>query len=475
MKHLLILAGAVAVLFYVSRGTVIPSPYTYDEPDYMYAASLGEVANAIDSPSMPLVEFVKIGLDRGRDTGTRIELSDRIRASGDVVFYRHWHGPVYSDWLSAVKHIASGELATREWNYVFPIAAAVLMYFGALWLMPGAAGQIAAVLASVLYLWSYPVVRSTELGPHQLFATCVAAALLLIARMFNAPQQSVRSYWYVAAVVSAVAFCTIEVAFALIFTTLVCGYLLREVLKPDLAFAARTIGFFGATVLILWPAAILKLSFVKAYLFMAYLAVFRHGAWGADATIGETWRLRLIQSPIPWILALAGAVYFAQRWREARLLIPFAIFTVAMCAAILPVKTTAARYSLPFWPGLVLFAAFSTGMFLAKWRPGARGAAVAMLCAAMLATSWPSLRSGLPRLNLRCVAMLALVRDQGLAQKVVLVPHEDWPMLHYYFVGSHFQQYDDPSSIPQQLRNGGIEGVIDRGNPPQWIPAGAVR
>ena len=59
------------MLFYVSRGTIIPSPYTYDEPDYMYAASLGGVANAVDSPSMPLIEFVKTGLDRGRDTGNQ--------------------------------------------------------------------------------------------------------------------------------------------------------------------------------------------------------------------------------------------------------------------------------------------------------------------------------------------------------------------------------------------------------------------
>ncbi len=285
MRHLLILAAVVGVMFYLARGTVIPGPYTYDEPDYMYAVSLGGIANAVDSPSMPLSEFLTIGLGRARDAGAKMDLSDRIRDSGDVVFYRHWHGPVYSDWLSMVKHVTSVEPSTREWNYVFPIAAVILMYFGALWLMPGAAGQIAAILASVLYLWSYPVVRSTELGPHQLFAACVAGALLLIARMFDAPQPAVRSCWYAAVVVTAVAFCSLEVAFALIFTLLMCGYLLRERLKPDLAFAARTTGCFVATVLVLWPGAILKLSFVKAYLFMAYLALFRHGAWGAGATV----------------------------------------------------------------------------------------------------------------------------------------------------------------------------------------------
>jgi hypothetical protein len=472
VRHLLILAVAVAVLFYVARGTVIPGPYTYDEPDYMYAVSLGGLANAIDSPTMPLTEFVNIGLDRGREPGAKLELSDRIRSSGDVVFYRHWHGPVYSDWLGVVKHFSSSELTTREWNYVFPVVAAVLMYFGALWLMPGAAGQTAAILAAVLYLWSYPVVRSTELGPHQLFSACATAALLLTARMFDGPLPSVRSCWYAAVVIAAVAFCALEVAFVLIFTMLVCGYLLRARLEPDLAFAARTAGFFVATVLLLWPAAIVKLSFVKAYLFMAYLALVRPGAWGSGATIAETWRLRLIDSPVPWVLAAAGAVYFVTRWREARVLIPFALFSLSMSAAILPVKTTEARYSLPFWPGLVLFAACSTGMLLSKWKPAARFTAVALLCVAMLATSWPSLRRGLPRLNTRCVAMLALIRDQGLEHKPVLVPHEDWPMLHYYFSGSQFRQYEDANTIPEQIRNAESEGVIDRSDPPRWIPSG---
>ena len=474
MRHVLILAAAVGVLFFLARGTIVPGPYTYDEPDYMYAVSLGTIANAIDSPTMPLAEFLKIGLGQARDAGAKIELSDRIRDSGDIVFYRHWHGPVYSDWLSLVKHLASGELATREWNFVFPIAAAVLMYFGALWLMPGAAGQSAAILATVLYLWSYPAVRSTELGPHQLFAASVTAALLLIARMFDAPQNSVRSCWYAAVVVTAVAFCSLEVAFALIFTLLVCGHLLRERLKPDVAFAIRSVAWFVATVLVLWPAAILKLSFVKAYLFMAYLALFRHGAWGASSTVAETWWLRFVQSPVPWILAAAGAVYFVKRWRESRLLIPFLVFSVAMSAAIFPVKTEAPRYSLPVWPGLILLAAFSTGLAIAKWKPGTRFATIALLCGAMLATSWPRVQSGLPHLNHHSVAMLALVRDQDLAGKIVLVPHEDWPMLHYYFSGSRFRQYGDSSTIPEQIRNGGIEGVIDRSDPPQWIPAGSM-
>jgi hypothetical protein len=151
-------------------------------------------------------------------------------------------------------------------------------------------------------------------------------------------------------------------------------------------------------------------------------------------------------------------------------LIPFAVFSLTMAGVIFTVRTEGARYTLPFWPGLVLFAAVSAGLALANLKPAARFAALAFISAAMLATSWPSVRSGLPRQNTRCEAMLALIRDQGLAHKTLLVPHEDLPMLHYYFYGSHFKSYYDESTIPEQVRSEGIEGVIDRSDPPRWIP-----
>ena len=475
MRHLLILACVIGTLFLLARGTVIPGLYTYDEPDYMYAASLGWWDNAVDSPSMPLTEFVKVGLDRGRIASAKTELSENIRSSGDVVFYRHWHGPLYTDWLALVQNIAPDETATRLWNFAFPIAAVILMYFGTLRLLPGAEGETAAVLCGVLYLWSYPVVRSTELGPHQLFATCVAAALLLLAAAFQASDRLCRRYWYAAVAVTATAFCLLEVTFALILTMLICGHLLRSRLKPDLPFAVKSVGLFLGTVLVIWPGALLKLSFVKAYLFMAYLAVFRHDAWGAGATLGGTWWLRFVQSPIPWILAACGVVCFI-KWRsEARVLIPFAIFSLLMAAAVFPVKTAMARYTLPLWPGLVLFAAFSAGLALAKLKPTVRFSATLLICAAMLATSWPSLRANLPHRDSRDDAMLALIRNHDLAQKTVLVPHEDVPMLHYYFHGSHFRQYYDAAAIPDQMRNGGIDGAIDRSDPPRWIPAVAAQ
>jgi hypothetical protein len=472
-KHLLILAGVLTVFYLLARGTAWYGPYTYDEADYMYAVSLGWRGNWLDLPSLPLLEFVKIGLHRGNDDSVRTELSETIRSSNDVVFYRHWHGPLYTDWLRILRKFDCAERSTRVLNHTFAIVAALLMYFGALWVVPGLGGQIAAILGPVLYLWSFPVIRATELAPHQLFSVCVVATLLPLAKIFGTAGYA-RRYWYAAVVGTAIAFCVLEVAFALILCLLICGYIARERLKPDFAFAARSIAAFLATALIIWPASVFRLSFIKAYFFMAYLAVFRPGAWGANISIAETWRLRLVNSPVPWVLLTVGLVFFLKGRAKATVLIPPAIFSSLMFLNLLPINTDLPRYVLPIFPGVVLFAAFWAGLAVECWRPLWQVAAVVLICASMFATSWPKVRARMPVQNRQAEDMLALVRANGLPPKILLVPHEDIPMVHYYFPASRFKTYYDESAIPDEVRQGSIDGVIYRGNPPTFLPAKAI-
>jgi asparagine N-glycosylation enzyme membrane subunit Stt3 len=74
-------------------------------------------------------------------------------------------------------------------------------------------------------------------------------------------------------VLAGLAFCTLEVAFVLIATVLICGYLRRKELADDWAFARNSALALLGAILLVWPAAILKLNFLKAYLFMSYVRV----------------------------------------------------------------------------------------------------------------------------------------------------------------------------------------------------------
>src|SRR6202163_881660 len=109
MKHLLAVAVLVALLLFLITRNVSPDPYVYDEADYMYAASLGHFANWTDTPTLSVPEFLRIGMGRGRQTGGRQELSEFIRQSNDVLFYRHWHGPLYHFILIPVSRLGLNE------------------------------------------------------------------------------------------------------------------------------------------------------------------------------------------------------------------------------------------------------------------------------------------------------------------------------------------------------------------------------
>lgn len=473
LKHAVILAVLLGAFYFLVRDNIIYGPYIYDEADYMYAASLGFAANYIDSPSLSLPQFIRLGLSARRNPGNHTELSETIRASDDVVFYRHWHGPLYTDWLIVAKHFASSEHAMRAWNVVMPLATALLMYFGALWILPGIAGQIAAVLSAALYLWSYPAIRANELAPHQLFAFFTTLCLLLLARLTLTGE---RRDWYAAVAASALAFCTLEIAFALIATVLICGHLVRDRLKPDIAFAAKSAGVFLLTALLVWPGGILKLSFVRAYAFMAYLALFRKNAWGTNISVGGAWWLRIVLSPVPWILLALGALLLiSRRLKWSPVLAPFAIFFVSMFLAVFRVNADAPRYALTIMPGLVLFASWAAGLWLTRFRTPIRAGAMALIMTAMLLTTVRGIRFyGFQREAPDAFALLNFIRQNHLTDKKMLAPHDDLPTIHYYFPHTRLAPYADVAEIPAQLQSGTFDGVLYTGDPPRYQAAPAV-
>jgi len=470
LKHLVAVAALLAGFFLLLRGNVIYAPFIYDEADYMYAASRGFAGNWIDSPSLSLPQFVHMGLSARRDPSRRTELAESIRDANDLVFYRHWHGPLYLDWLLAVKGFATSEQMLRSFNVIFPIATALLLYFGAVWILGGAAGQLAAILSAALYLWSYPAIRANELAPHQLFALSVTACLLFLARMM---QTGERRDWYAAVVASALAFCTLEVAFALIATVLICGHLVRDRLHLDLAFALKSLAAFIGTVLIVWPGAVFKLSFVKAYAFMAYLALFQKNAWGAQISVAGAWWMRFALSPVPWtLLAIAAVLLLSRRLAWTPVLTPFAIFFVSMFLAIFKVNADAPRYALPILPGVVLLGGWTCALWLAKFPNSVRAGAVAVVLVAMALTTLRGIGIYPLHEDPKSYALLDVIRENHLGDKKLLVPHDDLPILHYYFPHTRLTPYRDPSTIPAQLAAGAYDGILYE--PPRYLPTPAV-
>jgi hypothetical protein len=179
----------------LAKGTISSGPYDYDESDYMYAISRGVAANWSDSPTLGLPEFIRLGLQRGLSTGQRSALSEEVRNAGDMVFYRHHHGPLYYYWLVAVAGQGkTGSHTMRMLTLTFHVLTFIVIYFGCLWVRPGTTGRLAAILCSLLYLWSFANIRTaSEIAPHSVFVLCYISTLLLLGKALETGD---RRYWF---------------------------------------------------------------------------------------------------------------------------------------------------------------------------------------------------------------------------------------------------------------------------------------
>ena len=362
-QHLIVLSALIAIFLGLATKTVPSFPYQYDEADYMFAANLGLVANYTDTPTMPLPEFISTGLSRGRDPQQATQLSAQIRQSNDVLLYRHWHGPLYFYWLILTSKLNLDEREMRLATLSFPICSICLIYLGCLWILSGPASvaTLAAILSSALFAFMDIAVRSSELAPHQLFACCSLACIILLTKMVATGK---RVYFYGAIVVAALSCCLLEVGTISVLVVLLCGFRERKKLAADWPMVLRSLAFFFFTVLLVWPPALLRLSFVKGFLGMAYLAVFRKSAWG-QASLLEVWQQHIFSAPLAWLVLFVAPLFWLFAIRRSpglRFLYPVAVFAILMIAVTARVNSATPRY-------LLVFSRLSPCFLVASWSP----------------------------------------------------------------------------------------------------------
>lgn len=450
-RHILVFVVLLASFVVLAAHNVSPEPYVYDEADYMYAASLGFAANWSDTPSIPIADFVRAG--RQRHNETRGGLSERIRAGGDVLFYRHFHGPLFHYLLIPLQRLHLSERAVRTVMLTVPCASLAVIYFGCLWLGVG------GLTPAALFLCSYSVVWSTELAPHQLFALFSLVSLMLLLKAVTTCD---RRYWCGAVIASGLAFCALEIALVLILTLAICCFLERRRLRADRRFIAKSLGLLWGTILAVWPAALFRLSFLKGYAVLAYLALDRSAAWG-HAGIVESWRTRILSSPLEWSLILLGILIWS-RTRHPNLY-PITIFVALMLAATLRVVTETPRYSLAFMPELDLLAGLALVPLLGPLRRPASFAVVALAVAALYGSAWYQAIHHPHNPNPRSAAVVSFIYQNGLENKSILAPQTDLPTLHYYFPRMRLVGYFGPVPTPPELERFTADAIIPAAKP----------
>ena len=305
--------------------------------------------------------------------------------------------------------------------------------------------RLSAAAGAGLYLLSFSAIKAASLlCPHPIFVLSYFASLFSFAKMTISRDTRWR---YPAAIAAGLAFCSLEVSLALFGAFVVCCFHLRRDLFAGwpasrwIRFAMGPAAAFAGTVALVWPGALWKLSFLKAYFFLAYLAVARKNAWGSSISVRETWVLRFLHSPVEWLLVAAALFLFFRSIRSqnpARLMVrpvavPLLVYAGFMFLLVVRVNTEEPRYLDPLLPALLVFAGLVLASEISSWRMEARAA---ILAGAGLAVFWASYHQFLANpiaptpLESRIVACL---KDQDLTGKTILVPSAWIPTIHYYF------------------------------------------
>jgi len=226
---------------------------------------------------------------------------------------------------------------------------------------------------------------------------------------------------------------------------------------------AKSAALYLGIIFILWPAAILQLSIVKAYMSLVYIAMYRKH-WG-DVTPLGSWQLRIQHSPVQWLLLAAALIlFFARRDLPVRrVALPFLLFGGLTLLVLARVANDTARYDLPYFQAFNFFTGLVLTVAIYDFKPLVRNLVIAGTAAACLFTTWFAMQStreipsSVPR-------VLEAVRRDGLTSASILAPQNLVPVLHYYFPESRLRGYGDAAPTSDDLRAAAYDAIIEPDN-----------
>ncbi|MCS6953865.1 MAG: glycosyltransferase family 39 protein [Bryobacterales bacterium] len=443
--------AAVAAVVLWAFATVLPrQPYAYDEADYMWAGTRGWWANWWDEPSISLAEFVSKGLELTRKPELRPDFSRYIRATGDITFYRHYHGALYAQWI-ALWHAAGvkTEAGYRATGLVLHALTTAAIFWGFRKVFPALPAAAAFVAGAAFVTNRTILVTSLAITQHTLFIFLTVLTLYFAALFCRdlAPRN-----WYLAMATLALAFATVETTVLVLAALALMLLLQRKRIVTTFdprergRLLVRGLAVFMGVFLAAWPAGLLKLGLLKGYLYLAYMTLHRKTfvAGGPE----ELWVAKFRTAPLEFVLPAAVLVATALFWR--RLAHRWEVAPFAAYAGIFLLTTLFITLSYTHYHGS-LMAAFAvlTGVWFGEFwrRVGAPARAVGLvvvlaILGGMVQAHYVEAKANQGR---RLVSAGVIEYLRGGAQagaKVWYVPFTLVPILHFYRPEAELVGYD---------------------------------
>jgi len=469
-----LLVIAAAFLFFF-RAVPSAQPFTYDESDYMDAGERGLADNFLERPSNSLLGFYRIGTEHST-LDKRSSLSDLIRGSRDITFYRHFHGPVYFYWIALVSPLVHhAEYAMRYSGFIFHLLTFFAIAIG-VFLLTGY--RSAALLASFLYLFGQSSIgTSAMVTPHIPYVFFTTLTLLLFAGFLLTGK---RRLWYFSVAAFAGAFCSIDYAILLPITFAGCLIVLRRERAVSTATVVSSVLLFLGLLLVLWPLGLLELSAVKGYFYIAYLAMQRKGSYGEYGPLTVWWQ-RFAAAPVEYSLdfvALTGVLAFwnlpsVRKYRS--ILLPCLIYAFLMLLTTLKNTSLNPTYVSSILPPLAIVTGVAFASLSRHRSPVLRAALTLLLLLATVAGGWQVIarrpHAEPPNSDAQTIAAL---RGAALQESSLLVPYEILPTLSYYFPRMRLHPFlvtDDEAAVLRKMKDFDIRALLLRPRPHDNLPA----
>jgi hypothetical protein len=409
-------------------------PFAYDEADYMYAGTRGFLPNFLDQPSQSLAEFIRKGMELARDEGQRVSISEYIRGTGDITFYRHFHGPIYAYWIAAGQALGiRGERGYRASGLVIHALGTIAMFWLFRLVFPEL-GVVSAFVAALIFAMNRTaLVSATAITQHVMYAPLSTFALFMCGFFLRTRNPR---YWYATAVLLAFAFATVEIAFVLSATVAVSIAIAfwRDGWRQIAELLGKGVAAAVLTLAVIWPKGMLALGFVKGYLYLAYMALLRKAF--SQVTPLELWGFKLKTYPLEFmlpLLSLMAAFILFRKMKHRWEMLPFLVYSCFFIAVTMKVTTPFTHYHV----SLMMAAAVIVGvMFGELWRRGGlviRAAAIAAVVVPLIFLDIGSYREGKLAEAVPSTAAGVLEHVQTTPSGgVLVVPYVLVPTLHYY-------------------------------------------
>lgn len=354
---------ASALLFRV-RG--VDSLLTGSEVDYVRAARRGFLVNYLDRGTRPLAEYLAAaramaGLSRdGDDADDDPDLWQSDAAAQDIAAYRHYHPPLFIYALNLTERtFGFSEAALRLTPLILACATIATLYLGCALLLPAGGAQIGLVAAAILSALSLHVGTSTDIGWHVPYASVATVALFLMGWLLVRPSVTLL---LATAVVTTLAFTVLEHA---LFLAATFALLLIATDNPWLRISRAGIAVHRAlvaalavsvlTLLVVWPASLLKLSVVKNLGVHAYYS----RTLELSPSFYDVYLTLMTRYPVMSALAVFTAVVLAlRRYRLQAALLPFVVYPLVMCLLQLGNVNLKPLYFVSALPPLAILAGF---------------------------------------------------------------------------------------------------------------------